>query len=289
MELRQLKYFIASAETLNFTVAAQQCFITQSTLSQQIKQLENDLGTPLFERVGKRVYLTEAGRAFLPFARQTVADAAYGVQRIKDIEGITTGCLHIGTTYGLSALITDAIDRFSAQYPEIHLEVTFLKQNDLIEAVRERKVDFALTFEMMEKDELLTEDLVATYHLRTIVSADNPLSQQATVSLRQLSDYNICTPAHGMNARRMFDELCTKKGVELKPRLEINEIHTLLHLVRTSRWVAILVDSIIHGEENLCAVTIREAALPMPVVWLYPKGMYLSNAIKAFMELLNDK
>ena len=85
MELRQLKYFIASAETLNFTVAAQQCFITQSTLSQQIKQLENDLGTPLFEHVGKRVYLTEAGRAFLPFARQTVADAAYGVQRIKDM------------------------------------------------------------------------------------------------------------------------------------------------------------------------------------------------------------
>ena len=286
MELRHLKYFIASAETLNFTVAAQQCFITQSTLSQQIKQLENDLGTPLFERVGKRVYLTEAGRAFLPFARQTVADAVYGVQRIKDIEGITTGRLHIGTTYGLSALITDAIDRFSAQCPEIHLEVTFLKQNDLIEAVRERKVDFALTFEMMEKDELLKEDPVATYHLRAIVSAENPLSQQATVSLRQLSDYNICTPAHGMNARRMFDELCAKKGVELKPRLEINEIHTLLHLVRTGRWVAILVDSIIHGEDNLCAVTIREAPLPMPVVWLYPQGMYMSNSVRKFMELL---
>jgi len=286
MELRQLKYFITSADTLNFTEAARQCFITQSTLSQQIKQLETELGVQLFERIGKRVFLTETGRDFLPYARQTVADADYGVQRIKDIEDLKTGRLCVGTTFGLSALITDAIARFSEQYPEIHLEVMFLKQDELIEAVRERKVDFALTFEMMEKDDLLTEQPVKTYHLCAIVSDQNPLAQQATVSLRQLADYNICTPARGMNARRMFDSLTNKKGIELQPKLEINEIHTLLHLVRTGRWVAILVDSITHGEEGLCAVPLREAALPMPVVWLYPKDMYIRKAMQKFMELI---
>ena len=286
MELRQLKYFITSADTLNFTEAARQCFITQSTLSQQIKQLETELGVQLFERIGKRVFLTETGRDFLPYARQTVADADYGVQRIKDMEDLKTGRLCIGTTFGLSALITDAIARFSEQYPEVHLEVMFLKQDELIEAVRERKVDFALTFEMMEKDDLLTEQPVKTYHLCAIVSDQNPLAQQATVSLRQLADYNICTPARGMNARRMFDSLTNKKGIELQPKLEINEIHTLLHLVRTGRWVAILVDSITHGEEGLCAVPLREAALPMPVVWLYPKDMYIRKAMQKFMELI---
>ena len=74
MELRQLKYFITSADTLNFTEAARLCYITQSTLSQQIKQLETELGVQLFERIGKRVFLTETGRDFLPYARQTVAD-----------------------------------------------------------------------------------------------------------------------------------------------------------------------------------------------------------------------
>ena len=286
MELRQLKYFITSADTLNFTEAARQCFITQSTLSQQIKQLETELGVQLFERIGKRVFLTETGRDFLPYARQTVADADYGVQRIKDMEDLKTGRLCIGTTFGLSALITDAIARFSEQYPEINFEVMFLKQDELIDAVRERKVDFALTFEMMEKDDLLTEQPVKTYHLCAIVSDQNPLAQQATVSLRQLADYNICTPARGMNARRMFDSLTNKKGIELQPKLEINEIHTLLHLVRTGRWVAILVDSITHGEEGLCAVPLREAALPMPVVWLYPKDMYIRKAMQKFMELI---
>ena len=186
----------------------------------------------------------------------------------------------------MSALITDAIARFSEQYSEIHLEVMFLKQDELIDAVRERKVDFALTFEMMEKDDLLTEQPAKTYHLCAIVSDQNPLAQQATVSLRQLADYNICTPARGMNARRMFDSLTNKKGIELQPKLEINEIHTLLHLVRTGRWVAILVDSITHGEEGLCAVPLREAALPMPVVWLYPKDMYIRKAMQKFMELI---
>ena len=286
MELRQLKYFITSADTLNFTEAARQCFITQSTLSQQIKQLETELGVQLFERIGKRVFLTETGRDFLPYARQAVADADYGVQRIKDMEELKTGRLCIGTTFGLSALITDAIARFSEQYPEVHLEVMFLKQDELIDAVRERKVDFALTFEMMEKDDLLTEQPVKTYHLCAIVSDQNPLAQQATVSLRQLADYNICTPARGMNARRMFDSLTNKKGIELQPKLEINEIHTLLHLVRTGRWVAILVDSITHGEEGLSAVPLREAALPMPVVWLYPKDMYIRKAMQKFMELI---
>ena len=286
MELRQLKYFITSADTLNFTEAARQCFITQSTLSQQIKQLETELGVQLFERIGKRVFLTETGRDFLPYARQTVADADYGVQRIKDMEDLKTERLCIGTTFGLSALITDAIARFSEQYPEIHFEVMFLKQDELIDAVRERKVDFALTFEMMEKDDLLTEQPAKTYHLCAIVSDQNPLAQQATVSLRQLADYNICTPARGMNARRMFDSLTNKKGIELQPKLEINEIHTLLHLVRTGRWVAILVDSITHGEEGLCAVPLREAALPMPVVWLYPQDMYIRKAMQKFMELI---
>ena len=89
-----------------------------------------------------------------------------------------------------------------------------------------------------------------------------------------------------MNARRLFDTLTNKKGIELRPKLEINDIHTLLHLVRTGRWVAILVDSIIQGEAALCAVPLREAVLPMTVVWLYPKDMYIRKAMQKFMELI---
>lgn len=77
-------------------------YITQSTLSQQIKQLETELNVLLFDRIGKKVFLTEAGNEFLPFAKQTVGDADLAVQRIQDLQGIRTGKLRIGITYSLS-------------------------------------------------------------------------------------------------------------------------------------------------------------------------------------------
>lgn len=91
MELTQLRYFIRLAEVLNFTEASKQLFITQSTLSQSIRQTESELGTPLFERIGKKVYLTDAGQAFLPYARQSIIETETGIQKLRDMQQIYKG------------------------------------------------------------------------------------------------------------------------------------------------------------------------------------------------------
>ena len=88
MELRQLKYFVKSAEYLNFSEAAKHLYITQSTLSQQIKQLEFELGFSLFYRNSRCIELTEAGEEFLPFAKRTIQDAEDGVQRLFDLQNV---------------------------------------------------------------------------------------------------------------------------------------------------------------------------------------------------------
>ena len=98
MELRQLSYFIAAAQTENFSKAAAKCFVVQSTLSQQVKQLEDELEVQLFDRIGKRVTLTEAGKAFLPFAIQTVELSEQGKQEIKDLQGLKKGSLRVGVS-----------------------------------------------------------------------------------------------------------------------------------------------------------------------------------------------
>ncbi len=286
MELRQLRYFVKSAELLNFTEAASQCCITQSTLSGAIKQLEDELGVLLFERIGRRVHLTHEGKEFLIYARKTVADSEYSKQVIEDMKKVKTGTIKIGTTYGLSAFVTDLIDRYNQQHPFIHFELLFLRQDELVEALKDREVDFAITFNLMSKDDSLKEILLSTYHLAAIVSKDNPLAQKDSITLSQLKSYNIATPMPGMNARRMFDKMLSESKLDLRVTLEINEIHTLLHLVRTGRWVAILVDSIIIGEDNLKAIPFKESTLPMDVVLLYPKGMYMRRSIKEFLSLL---
>ena len=146
MELRQLRYFIRSAELLNFTEAAHALYISQSTLSQQIKQLEDELGMPLFDRIGKRVRITEAGSLFLPYARQTIADSESGRFVINDLKGIKTGELRIGVTYGLSALLTPVLIQFSAQYPDVKIIVEFGTSEDLLDKLKSTRVDFLLSF-----------------------------------------------------------------------------------------------------------------------------------------------
>ena len=152
MELRQLKYFIKTAETLNFTQAASQLFITQSTLSQQIRQLENELQVQLFDRVGKRTYLTEAGIEFLPYAKQTVADSDDGVQRLRDLQNIQTGELRIGVVYTLSDLLTSTIISFSKQYPSVKLIVTSKPVIELLDLLKERKLDLILSYRPDDED-----------------------------------------------------------------------------------------------------------------------------------------
>lgn len=146
MELRQLKYFIKAAELQNFTEASNRLFITQSTLSQQIKQLEDELGIPLFDRIAKRVRLTEAGKTFLPFAIKTVKDAEDGKSMLKDLMNLDIGTLTIGVTYGLTDLLTKAILDFSNNYPNIHLQIGFGTTQELLSKLEQGGLDLMLSF-----------------------------------------------------------------------------------------------------------------------------------------------
>ena len=98
MELRQLQYFVKAAEMLHFTEAANELYVTQSTLSQQIKQLEQELGVLLFDRIGKQVQLTEAGHVFLIHARRILSEVNKGKQALADMSNVIGGELHIGVT-----------------------------------------------------------------------------------------------------------------------------------------------------------------------------------------------
>lgn len=123
MELTHLRYFVMLASVLNFTEAARRLFITQSTLSQSIRHTEEYLGVQLFERIGKKVYLTDAGSAFLPYAQKAMDEAEKGVQRIRDLQGINTGILKIGVLSGLRTMLIQSLSVFTYRYPDIRLQL----------------------------------------------------------------------------------------------------------------------------------------------------------------------
>lgn len=289
MEIRQLRYYIFAAKTLNFTEAARLSNISQSTLSQQIKQLETDLGVSLFERIGKRILLSEAGRSFLPFAEKTVADAENGAQMLRDMENLKTGKLRIGVTYGLSPVLAQTLKRFCSLYTEMTVEVIYRKAAELLELLHSGDLDFALSFNLLEPDDRIEEQHLFTTHLCVVVEENHPLASCIQINPAVLANYPIVIPSKGVNARHQFDSFIRSQKLHITPQIEINEIYTLLHLVKTGQWITVLTKALVHEQDGLVAIPFAKNNIPMNATLLLLKDAYQRNAVKAFIGILREE
>ena len=125
MELTPLKYFVKLADVLSFTEASKELFITQSTLSLSIKQLEEELGVTLFDRIGKKIYLTDAGRDFLDCSRKAIEEVAYGIQHLKEMQHVYTGKIKIGVIYSLFPMLNICVLKFTKAFPKAELSIVY--------------------------------------------------------------------------------------------------------------------------------------------------------------------
>jgi len=287
MELRQLRYFIASAEQLNFTRAAKSLFISQSTLSQQIAQLETELGIPLFERVGKRVILTEEGKNFLPYARRTVFDAQQDQEMIRDMVGLERDTLRIGVTWGDTCALVPAITRFSERYPRVRFTIYYCEAHQLIDMLHEHEIDFALSFNLLADDDAIEQQPLFSSRLCAIVPDGHPLTRCSAVPPERLLHYRLAIPMQGMNARRLYDQYIHDNHLDINAQIEINDVYALLHLLHTGRWVGILADTVIYGDDRLRAIPLENGNTEMKGSLLMMKDCYKRNAVKAFTQLLS--
>ena len=146
MELRQLKYFTKLAETLNFSAAARELFITQSTLSHQILQLENELQQPLFLRNSHEVMLTEAGQTLLPLARETLHSADCCLAQLEDLKNLESGELNIGVTFSFASIMAETVTAFLRQHPYVKVNVTQSTMTELMTQLENHELDFVLAF-----------------------------------------------------------------------------------------------------------------------------------------------
>ena len=288
MELRQLKYFVKSAEYLNFSVAAKHLYITQSTLSQQIKQLEFELGFELFLRNSRHISLTEAGEEFLPFARKTIQDAEDGVQRLYDLQHVKTGTLRIGVTYSLSTVLTEAVIGFIKAYPGIKLEIIYKTVDELLALLRERKVDFVLSYKPLCNAPDIASMFLFENALALVVDKEHPLAERKNIKLQELSGKELLLPSKGLQARTMFDRLIEGKNFLFNSSLELNETNILLQMVATGHYATILSTSAVFGKPRFRAIPIDEAGNTMEASLLYLEDAYQKTAAKKFIEILLD-
>ncbi|WP_413512178.1 LysR substrate-binding domain-containing protein [Myroides odoratus] len=286
MELRQLKYFLKAKELLNFTEAAKELYITQSTLSQQIKQLEEELGIPLFDRIGKRISITEAGKLFATYAEKSLQASNDGKLILQDLKQVNTGTLNIGLTWGLKSIVINAVSNFIAQFPKIKLQITFGTTTELIDALVKQDIDFALTFyEGKHSDELVYEPIM-TSDMAVIVSKESPLATKKGVTFKEIEQLTLALPVKGFSTRDFLDRQFEKYKIHPTITIEVNHTPTIVDLIRTGAFQTILTLATVHGEKELCAIPIRGTNMKREAVTIRLKDSYQKKATTYFIDLL---
>ncbi|MBE9463899.1 LysR substrate-binding domain-containing protein [Dyadobacter subterraneus] len=286
MELRQLRYFIKAAERSNFTEAASILNISQSTLSQQIKQLEDELGVPLFDRIAKRVVLTEAGRLFLPHAIHTVRKSEDGREMIRDLGNIQAGSLTIGVTYGLSQLLTQALILFSEKYPGIGITIEFGTSDHLLGLIAASKLDFALSFVPAGKTQNYIAYPLFESVLSLIVHKDHLYASFENISTADLAGLPLVLPVKGYSIRSFLEKVLFEAGVVVQTAIEINDIDMLLKLVDTARWCTVLMKTSLFNYPSLRAVPISGKEMERQATIAWPIDVYKKKSAIVFAGFL---
>lgn len=288
MELRQLKYFVKVAETLNFSEAAKALCITQSTLSQQIKQFEEELGTQLLIRSSHNVKLTEAGEFILPHAKQSIYESEACSERIRDLNSIKTGALSIGVTYSFSPILTETLLSFMKLYPNIKLNIFYKPMNELMEMLKARNVDFVLAFRPTVPVEGVESHILFQNYLSAIVGIHHPLATKEKVSINELAQFNLALPSKGLQARNAFDRVLPYHDDHFNVKIELNEVNILLNLIRQSMLVSVLAEATIHNETGVKAIPLDIPENEMAGCVHILKDSYRKKSMQEFIRMLGE-
>ena len=287
MELRQLKYFVKVAETLSFSEASRILCITQSTLSQQIKQLEAELGTSLFLRSSHSVVLTEAGNEMLPYARQTILSAEMCTTRISDLNNMSAGTLNIGVTYSFSAILTETLVTFRRMYPDLNLKIYYRQMAELMDMLKNREVDFALAFRPSKPLEGVESHILFQNYLAAVVADHHPLAAKKSVSPFDLLKYDLALPSRGLQARNAFEQM-KPRDIDFRIKIELNEVNILLKILRQTMLVSVLAEASTHNEPGIKAIPLDFPENEMEGCVHTLKGSYHKRAAREFIKLLSE-
>ncbi len=289
MELRQLRYFVKAAELHNFSEASKAMFVTQSTLSQQIKQLEEELGVQLFRRNSHDVSLTEEGMQLLPFARETINSADNCVEQINELKNLLTGTLYIGVTYTFSPLLTETMLEFSRKYPKVKLHVFYKTMTELMDMLQHRELDFVLAFKPTENYAKIESQTLFKNRLCVVVNENHPLARKSIVTLEDLQRYDLAMPARGLQVRNTFDEaLAVNADIQLRVHIELNDVSILLKILRDSNYVSVLAEAAIHDEEGIVGIPLAIEGDEMEGCMHFLKNTYAKNATREFCNMLSE-
>ena len=288
MELRQLRYFVSVAKALNFSEAARTLCITQSTLSQQIKQLEQELEVELFERNSHSVSLTENGWRLLPLAEKTLQDAKSCKEQMRDLKNMISGELIIGATYSFCPILTETLRNFLKEYPGVKLRICSHSMEELLDMLKKRELDIVLSFKPNSLSEYIESHTLFVDSLSVILRRDHPLSSRRSLSLDDLRHQSVVLPAKGLQARSTLERIVDIARSDWDVRVELNEVNMLLDVVESSEMITFLSNATIFHRPALKAISLDVPQNRVEGCVHILKKSYRKRSAEVFLKMLSE-
>lgn len=291
MEMRQLEIFRALAEELHFTRAAERVHCVQSNVTTQIRALEEELGTPLFDRLAKRVILTAAGRRFLPYAEKvlsTVSDAQAAVVQ----DSVPSGCLCVGAPESvLNYRLPGVLIRYRKLYPKV--ELTFLPYWDisLVQSIEGGKMDLAVWMKDVISHPNLKSLRLRSETILFVAGRDHPLASAKKVQPHDLTGQTLLLTESGCAYRKKLDQLLALRNIRPGHVTEFSTVEAIKHCASLGMGIALLPEIVVAKElERKQLVSFAWAGpnldIATHVVW--HKDKWISPAQEAFVSLLQE-
>jgi DNA-binding transcriptional LysR family regulator len=241
VEIRQLRAFVAIAETGTFTAGALRVHVTQAALSMQIRQLETEIGARVFVRAPRHVILTEAGEQLLRRARHILREHDAAVDEIAELAGAERGRLRIGSASAmvLTEQLPSVLKELRKQHPAAEIAVTSGTSEVLVDQILAGEVDIAFVSLPVDvrgiKTERLSED-----QLVAIASPQHRLAKQRTISAYTLAGERLILGERGGNTRRLIDQFFAQAGVTIRVAMELSRQQAIKRMVEEDMGVGIV-------------------------------------------------
>jgi DNA-binding transcriptional LysR family regulator len=290
VQLQQLAYFVAVAETRHFTQAAERMRVAQPSLSKQIKALETELGAPLFSRARGNVTLTPAGETLLPLARRMLADADTARREVAELAGLRRGRVRLGATPSLCAgLLADALARFHRDYPGIELLVEEGGSRDLVRDLARGRLDLALIILPLQSSDpaLVTEEILRENLVVASPSASpTRRGRRPYLGIQELRGRPMVMFRRGYDLREATLNACRQAGFEPRFSVEGGEMDAVLRFVEAGLGVAVVPSMVLDGRPGLTGIPLAPPGLRRTIALAHRKDVEPARAAQAFRATL---
>lgn len=286
--LRQLHIFEAVSRHLSYTRAAEELHLTQPAVFAQVKQLEDSVGQPLLERIGKQMFLTAAGREVLATSRETVAAIEHLEMRLADMQGLKKGKLRIAIVTTAKYLIPRLLGEFCTRYPGIEAALTVTNREKLLARLADNTDDLVVLGVPPEHLDVVATP-IADNPLVIVARHDHPLAGKRRIPLRRIAEEPFLLREPGSGTRLAIERHFARHGLTPRVRMELGSNEAIKQAIAGGLGISVLSSHTLALEGGEGPLQVLDApGFPLMRQWYvaYPAGKHLSAVAEAFLAHL---